>query len=242
MRRMLIVDEQPVIREGIRSILDSAGVAAEIVDVGTAAEAVAALRKGQWSAAMIDIALSESGGTSFLARLCRERPELPILVFTALPETPYGLRVLRSGASGFLNKFSAPDVIVEAVRRTLGGRRYVSPALAEQLADRIVNDSDAAVHELLSDREFEVFRLIALGQSMSEIGEALNISPKTVHVHRANILRKTGLADNSALTSYAFEQRLIPGRRSEDRRAAPAVEPPADAPADAPVDAGGSSS
>jgi DNA-binding NarL/FixJ family response regulator len=91
--------------------------------------------------------------------------------------------------------------LVEAVRRTLGGRRYVSPVLAEQLADRMLNDSDAAVHELLSDREFDVFRLIALGKSMTEIGEMLNISPKTAHAHRANMLRKTGLGDNQALTS-----------------------------------------
>jgi len=217
MRRLLIVDEHPVVRQGIQSILNQSGVAVEIEGVGTAAEAIARLRADDWLAVVVDMALSEGGGTGFLGRLCRESAELPILIYTALPETPYGLRALRAGASGFLHKTAAPEVLVEAVRRTLGGRRYVSPALAEQLADRMVNDSDAAVHELLSDREFEVFRLIALGRSMTEIGDALNISPKTAHAHRANILRKTRLADNRALTSYAFEQRLIPGRRAEDR-------------------------
>lgn len=235
MRRLLIVDEHPVVRQGIQDILDQAGVAGvagvavEVEGVATAAEAIARLRSADWSAVVVDMALSEGGGTGFLGRLSRDHPELPILIFTALPETPYGLRALRAGACGFLHKTAAPETLVEAVRRTLGGRRYVSPALAVQLADRVVTDSDAAVHELLSDREFEVFRLIALGKSMTEIGDVLNISPKTVHAHRANILRKTGLADNQALTSYAFEQKLIPGRRAEDRR----VPRPPDLPPDA---------
>ena len=218
MRRLLIVEEQPVVREGIRCILDAAGVAVDLHAVGMAAEAIARLRNGDWSAVLVDLALSEGGGTAFLGRLDREFPELPVLIFTSLPETPYGLRALRAGASGFLHKSASAQTLVDAVRRTLGGRRYVSPSLAEQLADRMVNDSDAAVHELLSDREFEVFRLIALGRSMVEIGESLNISPKTAHAHRANILRKTGLSDTQALTTYAFEQKLIPGRRTEDRR------------------------
>lgn len=218
MRRLLIVDEQPVMREGIRAALDQAGVAVEIEGVGSAAEAAALLRQRQWSAVLVDVNLCEGGGTALLQRLARDHPELPILVFTGLPETPYGLRALRAGATGFLHKGAAVESLVEAVRRTLGGRRYLSATLAEQLADRMVHDSDAAPHELLSDREFEVFRLIALGRSMTEIGESLSISPKTVHAHRANILRKTGLVDNQALTTYAFEQKLIPGRRAEDRR------------------------
>jgi DNA-binding NarL/FixJ family response regulator len=232
MRRLLIVDEHPVVLGGIQSILDQAGVAVELEGAAMAAEAIARLRTSDWSAVVVDMALSEGGGTGFLGRLYREHPELPILIFTALPETPYGLRALRAGASGFLHKTAAPEVLVEAVRRTLGGRRYVSPSLAEQLADRMVNDSDAAVHELLSDREFEVFRLIALGKSMTEIGDALSISPKTAHAHRANILRKTGLADNQALTSYAFEQKLIPGRRAEDRRVPRLPDLPAEPDAD----------
>jgi DNA-binding NarL/FixJ family response regulator len=218
MRRLLIVDEHPVVRRGIQSVLEQAGVATEFEGVATAAEAMARLRCGHWSAVIIDLALSEGGGTGFIGRLAREHPALPALIFTALPETPYGMRALRAGACGFLHKSAEPEVLVEAVQRTLGGSRYVSPTLAEQLAERLVNHSDAAPHELLSDRELEVFRLIALGKSMSEVGEMLNISPKTAHVHRANILRKTGLADNQALTSYAFEQKLIPGRRSDDRR------------------------
>jgi len=218
MRRLLIVDEHPVARLGIRTVLEQAGLAVEIEDAATAAQAMARLGAGDWTAVILDMALSEGGGTSFLARLCREHPALQVLIFTSLPEVPYGLRALRAGASGFVHKTAGADVFLDAVRRTLAGRRYVSQALAEQLADRMVNDSDAALHELLSDRELEVFRLIALGHTMSEIGELLNISPKTAHVHRANILRKTGFADNQALTTYAFEQKLIPGRRAEDQR------------------------
>jgi DNA-binding NarL/FixJ family response regulator len=224
MRRLLIVDEQPVMRCGVAKVINEAGIAVDLKGVGTAAEAIAVLRQEIWSAAMIDIGLSESGGISFLNRITKEHPELPLLVYTAMPESPYGLRALRAGATGFLHKSASTEILADAVRRILGGRRYVSPTLAEQLADRMVNDSDAAVHDLLTDREFEIFRLIALGNSMVDIGESLNISPKTVHAHRANILRKTGLDNNQALTSYAFEQRLIPGRRSNDISAKPAFD------------------
>jgi DNA-binding NarL/FixJ family response regulator len=205
-------------RAGILHAIEAAGLSVAVEGVGSAAEAINKLRSGIWSGAMIDIGLSDAGGISFLNRLIKTHADLPVLVFTAMPESPYGLRALRTGAAGFLHKSASPEILGEALRRVLGGRRYVSPALAEQLADRMVNDSDRVPHELLTDREFEIFRLIALGNSVADIGETLNISPKTVHVHRANILRKTGLADNRALTSYAFEHRLIPGRRSEDRQ------------------------
>jgi DNA-binding NarL/FixJ family response regulator len=205
-------------RAGIAHALEAFGLALEIEGVGSAPEAISQLRTGTWSGAMIDIGLSEAGGISFLNRLVKTHPDLPVLVFTAMPESPYGLRALRTGAAGFLHKSASAQTLAEALTRVLSGRRYVSPQLAEQLADRMVNDSDRVPHDLLTDREFEIFRLIALGNSVAEIGETLNISPKTVHVHRSNILRKTGLADNRALTSYAFEHRLIPGRRSEDRR------------------------
>jgi two-component system, NarL family, invasion response regulator UvrY len=218
-QRLLIVDEQPVMRAGIAHAVEATGLALEMVGVGSAPEAITKLRTGTWSAAMIDIGLTEGGGISFLNRLVKTHADVPVLVFTAMPESPYGLRALRAGAAGYVHKSAAPEVLAEALRRVLAGRRYVSPALAEQLADRMVNDSDRAPHELLTDREFEIFRLLALGNTVAEIGESLNISPKTVHVHRANILRKTGLADNRTLTSYAFEHKLIPGRRSEDRTA-----------------------
>ena len=217
MQNLLVVDEQPVMRAGIAHAVAASGMEVQLKGVGSAADAIGALRTGRWDGAIIDIGLSEAGGISFLSRLVKTHPDLPVLVFTAMPESPYGLRALRTGAAGFLHKSASPETLAEALRRVLAGRRYVSPVLAEQLADRMVNDSDRVPHELLTDREFEIFRLIALGNSVADIGETLNISPKTVHVHRSNILRKTGLADNQALASYAFEHRLIPGRRSEDR-------------------------
>ena len=217
MQKLLVVDEQPVMRVGIAHALQVAGMSVEVEGVGSAPEAITKLRAGGWDAAMIDIGLSDAGGMSFLSRVVKTHPDLAVLVFTAMPESPYGLRALRTGAAGFLHKSASSEVLADALGRVLSGRRYVSPVLAEQLADRMVNDSDRVPHELLTDREFEIFRLIALGMSIADIGEALKISPKTVHVHRSNILRKTGLADNRALTSYAFEHRLIPGRRSEDR-------------------------
>jgi two-component system invasion response regulator UvrY len=216
-QKILVVDEQPVMCAGIVHAVEAAGMALEVEAVSSASEAVEKLRDGGWAGAVIDIGLSDAGGMSFLNRVVKAHPDLPVLVFTAMPESPYGLRALRTGAAGFLHKSAAPETLIEALGRVLAGRRYVSLALAEQLADRMVNDSDRVPHELLTDREFEVFRLLALGNSVADIGETLSISPKTVHVHRSNILRKTGLADNRALTSYAFEHQLIPGRRTADR-------------------------
>ncbi len=218
MQKLLVVDEQPVMRTGILRALELAGIVLEVEGVSSGAEAIDKLGIGFWSAAIIDIGLTDGGGISFLNRLVKAFPDLPVLVFTSMPESPYGLRALRTGAAGYLHKSASPEALAEALRRVLAGRRYVSPSLAEQLADRMVRDSDRSPHELLTDRELEIFRLIALGNSIADIGETLSISPKTVHVHRANILRKTGLADNRALSSYAFEHHLIPGRRLEDRR------------------------
>jgi len=218
MHRLLIIDEYPVVRRGITRALDEAGVAVEVGEAATAADAIERLHSDRWSAVIMDMALADGGGSALLGRLCRERPDLPILIFTALPEVPYGLRALRAGACGFLHKSAPAEVLVDAVQRTLSGHRYVSPALADALAGRGAAESDEALYELLSDRELEVFRLIALGKSMVEIGHILNISPKTAHAHRANILRKTGLPNNQALSAYAFEQKLIPGRRAGDRR------------------------
>lgn len=217
MQKLLILEEQPVMRVGIAAAVEAAGLELSPVGVGSTGDAIEALRKGGWAAAVVDTALAEAGGISFLGRLAKTHPNLPVLVFTAMPETPYGLRVLGMGAAGFLNKDASPQTLCEAVERVASGHRYVSPSLAEQLADRFLNDSDRLLHELLTDRELEVFRLIALGNATAEIAESLNISPKTVHVHRSNILRKTGLADNRELTSYAFEHGLIPGRREADQ-------------------------
>ena len=216
MRTLLIVDEQPVVRLGIEAILQGAGLPARAAGAGSATEALAALETASWHAVVIDIGQSDSVGIGLVARIAKEHPRLPILIFTLLSESAYGARALRAGATGFLHKTASPGQLVDALRHIVAGEQYMSAALAAQMAEadrRITND---AAHDILTDRELEIFRLIAIGKPVAEIGDLLNIRPKTVHAHRANILRKTGLPDNRALARYAFQQQLIPERRARD--------------------------
>jgi DNA-binding NarL/FixJ family response regulator len=216
MLKLLIVDEQPVVCCGVGAILQNAGFSAQTKGAGSTVEATEALKAESWDAIVIDIGQSDSLGVSLVARIAKDHPQVPILIFTLLSETTYGARALRAGASGFLHKTAAPGQLVEALRHILVGRPYVSAPLAAQMAEADRRITDAAAHDMLTDRELEIFRLIAIGKSVAEIGDLLDIRPKTVHSHRANILRKTGLADNQALARYAFEQELIPERRTGD--------------------------
>jgi len=216
MRTLLIVDEQPVVRHGIEAILQGAGLPARAAGAGSATELLAALEAQSWDAVVIDIGQSENVGIGLVARIAKEHPGLPILIFTMLSETAYGARALRAGACGFLHKTAAPEQLVDALRHIVAGEQYMSAALADQLAEEDRRITDDAAHDMLTDRELEIFRLIAIGKAVAEIGDLLNIRPKTVHAHRANILRKTGLCDNRALARYAFQQQLIPERRSGD--------------------------
>jgi DNA-binding NarL/FixJ family response regulator len=216
MQTLLIVDEQPVVRRGIEAILHDVGLAVRVTGVVNATEVADALKSARWNAMFIDIGQSDSVGIGLVAKIATENPRLPILIFTLLSETAYGARVLRAGASGFLHKTAAPRQLVDALRQILAGQPYMSASLAAQMAEANRRITEEAAYELLTDRELEIFRLIAIGKSVAEIGDLLHIRPKTVHAHRANILRKTGLADNQALARYAFEQKLIPERRSLD--------------------------
>jgi DNA-binding NarL/FixJ family response regulator len=216
MRTLLIVDEQPVVHRGIEAILQDAGLAVRTAGAGSAAEVLAALEAQGWDAVVIDIGQSDSVGIGLVARIAKEHPRLPILIFTLLSETAYGARALRAGANGFLHKTAAPGQLVDALRQIVAGQQYMSVALAAQMAEADRRVTDEAAHDMLTDRELEIFRLIAIGKAVAEIGNLLNIRPKTVHAHRANILRKTGLPDNRALARYAFQQQLIPERRSRD--------------------------
>jgi len=216
MRTLLIVDEQPVVRRGIEAILHDARLAVRAAGAGSATEVLAALEAQTWDAVVIDIGQSDSVGIGLVARIAKKHPRLPILIFTLLSETTYGARAVRAGATGFLHKNAAPERLVDALRQILAGGHYTSLALAAQMSEADRRIAAEAVHDMLTDRELEIFRLLAIGKAVTEIGDLLNIRPKTVHAHRANILRKTGLSDNRALARYAFQQQLIPERRSRD--------------------------
>jgi DNA-binding NarL/FixJ family response regulator len=155
------------------------------------------------------MSMPDRSGLDILKQLRSERPKLPVLVLSMYSEDQYAMRVLKAGASGYLTKDSAPDELVKAIRKVVSGGRYVSALLAEKLAFEIGTDSSKLPHEALSDREFQVLRLIAAGKSVTEIAAELSLSVKTVSTYRARLLQKMNLATNAELIHYAIQNRLI---------------------------------
>jgi DNA-binding NarL/FixJ family response regulator len=167
------------------------------------------VREQRWSVVILDLSLPRGNGLDTLAAIRREKPDVPVLILTVHPEEQYAVRCIKGGAAGFLTKESAPERLIEAVRKVGGGGRYVSPELAETLASVLAGQSPGAPHERLSDREFEVFKMLGSGKTVSQIAEDLALSVKTVSTHRARILKKMSMRTNAELTHYALRNHLV---------------------------------
>lgn len=209
MIRVVIVDDHAVVRRGLRQILAEAG------DIEVAAEADGwpalsdLLRTTVPDVLLLDVSLPGRSGIDILKGVKERHPKLAVLVLSMFPEDQYGMRALKAGASGYLNKDAAPEHLVLAVRTAAAGRKYVSPALGAILAERVNEPAEGAPHERLSDREFETLKLIAGGRKLAEIAELMHLSPKTVSVYRARLLEKMNLQTNAELTQYAMRHHLI---------------------------------
>ena len=206
---IIIVDDHAVVREGLKRILSTFDDIAICGEAANAPDALVELRRRSFDLLLLDVSLPGRTGLELLKMIKAELPTLPVLILSAYTEDQYAVRALRDGADGYLNKESAPDLLVTAIRKVASGGKYVSPAMAERLALEISVPSDKPAHEALSEREFVVLRLIASGKSLNQIAEALSISPKTVSTYRARIIEKTGLRTNAELIRYALEQRLL---------------------------------
>ena len=209
MIRALIADDHAVVRQGLKQIL---GDTPEMLVAGEAAngqEVLDKVRAETWDVVVLDISMPDRSGLDILKQLRSERPNLPVLVLSMHSEDQYAMRVLKAGASGYLTKDSAADELVKAIRKVVSGGRYVSSFLAEKLALEIGADSNKLPHETLSDREFQVLRLIAAGNSVTEIAAELYLSPKTVSTYRARLLQKMNLGTNAELIHYAIQNHLI---------------------------------
>jgi two-component system, NarL family, invasion response regulator UvrY len=181
-RRFLIADDHAVVRRGLREILADAFADAEFGEAANSSEALEKVWHGSWDVVILDITMPGRGGLDVLKEIKRTRPDLPVLVLSVHSEDQYAVRVLKAGASGYLTKDRAPEELETAIRRALGGDRYVSESLAQALVANLGLGQGAPPHQRLSDREFEVFRLIATGKSVSEIAALLSLSVKT-HQH-----------------------------------------------------------
>ena len=207
--RVLLVDDHAIARNGVRLML---GTAADIDVAGEAADAqqaLALLRQEAFDVALVDITMPGMNGLDLLRHLHSDYPGMAVLMLSTYAEEIYAVRALKQGAAGYLTKDAPTAVLVDAVRRAAGGRKYVSPSLVEKLASLVSGDVAAAGHEALSNRELEVFKLIALGEPLVQIGEKLHLSPNTVTTYRARILDKMGMSSNAELTRYALEHGII---------------------------------
>ena len=209
MVKILIADDHAIVREGLKQIV------AETSDMFVAGEAASGhqvlelVRESNWDVVLLDIAMPGRGGMDTLKELKIERPELPILVLSMYPEEQYAIRALKAGAAGYLTKESAPEELISAIRKVSRGGRYVSASLAEQLASHLAIDTEKPVHEILSDREYQVMLLIASGMTVKEIADKLSLSVKTISTNRARIMNKTAMKSNAEIIHYAIKQGLI---------------------------------
>jgi DNA-binding NarL/FixJ family response regulator len=207
--KVLIADDHEVVRRGLRQLIADEFGDVTFGEAGTAAEALAAAWKGKWDLVILDINMPGRNGLEALAELKRERPKLPVLVLSMFSETEYALRALKSGAAGYVSKQGVSRELIAAVKKALSGGRYVTPALAEKMAASLGRDEVRLPHETLSDREFEVMKLIAAGRKVKEIAAKLSLSEKTVFTYRARLLDKLGLKSDVEITRYALRQKLV---------------------------------
>ena len=209
MLRVLIVDDHEVLRDGVKRVLDRLPGELVFGEAGTAPEARRLAREQEWDVVVLDLSLGGRSGLEVLKELRQLRPRLPVLVLSMHSEEQFARRAFKAGAAGYITKDSPRAELAEAVRRVAGGGTYVSPALAEKLVFDLRRGDDRAPHELLSDREFEVLRLIASGKTVGEIARILSLSDNTISTYRARILEKTGMKTNAELTHYAIQNKLV---------------------------------
>jgi DNA-binding NarL/FixJ family response regulator len=207
--RVLVADDHALVRRGLRELLSETADIEVAAEAGSAAEALDLVRRERFDVVVLDLSLPGRGGLDLLGEIKAENDGLPVLILTMHPEDQYAVRALKAGASGYLTKESAPELMVEAVRRAAAGGRYVSPSLAEKLARHLGSAGGGEPHEALSDREFQVFRRLAGGRTVSQIADELSLSVKTVSTYRARVLEKMGLSTNAELMQYAFRQKLV---------------------------------
>lgn len=207
MKRILIVDDHEVLRDGVKRVLEKLP-GAIFGEAGTVPKALKLVREQDWDVVLLDISLGERSGLEVLKELKQIRPHLPVLILSMHSEEQFARRALKAGASGYLTKDSPRAELVKAAQKVMSGGRYISASMAEKLIFDLDKDTDRPVHETLSEREFEVLRLMASGKSAREIAGMLSLSSSTISTHRGRILKKMGMKTNAELTRYAIQNKL----------------------------------
>jgi DNA-binding NarL/FixJ family response regulator len=206
---ILLADDHVVVRRGLRDMLATAFPGAQFTEASTGDEVLGQIRKQAFNLLVLDVNMPGRSGVDVLKEVKNLNPEIPVLILSVQPEDQYAVRCLKAGASGYLSKDSAEEELVKAARKVLEGGRYVSAQLSEKLAREIQLPSAKEPHQLLSDRELEVMRMIAGGKSLTDIAEILHVSVKTISTYRTRCLLKMQMQSNAELVRYALEHRLL---------------------------------
>lgn len=206
--KILLADDHAIVRDGLKRLLaDKLGRAA-FGEARDAKEALALALREPWDAVVLDISLPGRSGLEVLKELRKKRPKMPVLILSMHPEDQFAVRAIKAGAAGYIVKESAPDVLVDAIRRAMSGKKFITPAVAERLAEEVDDDPARPRHEDLSDREYEVLRLMADGRTVADIARDLTLSVKTISTYRTRILDKLKLTTTAEIIRYALKNGL----------------------------------
>jgi len=209
MIRVFIVDDHAVVRQGLRRILDEAADIEFVGEAGDGGEALKKIGKLEWDVMLLDISMPEKSGGDVLQQVRNENRDAGVLILSMYEEDQYAVRLMKAGASGYLTKDVAPERLIDAIRIVAEGKKYISPALAELLLYECSSDSAKPLHTSLSDREYQVLKLIGSGKQVSEIADELSLSVKTISTYRTHILAKMKLKNNAEITLYVIQNSLL---------------------------------
>lgn len=209
MIKILIADDHAIVRQGLRQTVAGQPDMVVAGEAQNAHETLKLVREGEWDVVVLDITMPGRSGLDLLIELKRERPNLPVLILSMHSEEQFAVRALKARAAGYITKQSAPKELINAIRKVHRGGKYVSPSLAESLAFELGDGSGKSAHEKLSDREYQILRMIATGRTPKEIAADLNLSEKTVGTYRMRLLEKMSMKRNAELIRYAIENRLV---------------------------------
>jgi two-component system invasion response regulator UvrY len=209
MINILVVDDHALIRKGLKMLLEESPDFEVKGEAETGTQAIKMVREQHFDLVLLDISLPDKHGMDILKQLKLEQPDIKVIVLSMYPEDQYGVRALKAGAVGYINKQSAPEKLVGAVQQVISGKKYISETLAEQLLSNLIGESHDLLHQSLSNREYQTLCLMSSGNSLTEISEIMMLSPKTVSVYRARMLEKMNFKNNAEAVHYAIAHHLV---------------------------------
>lgn len=208
MIRILIVDDHAIVRHGLKQIVEASGEMCVVAEADSGGEALRKIRQITCDVVLLDISMPDMSGIDVLKQIHAEKPQLPILILSIYSEDQYAMRLIKAGAAGYMTKESAPAEVIKALLRVAGGKKYISPAVAEILANEVGTAEERLPHQTLSDREYQIFLLLAAAKTVTEIADALALSVKTISTYRTRVLEKMHLSNNAELMRYAVDNHL----------------------------------